>query len=165
MYAASNSTSLGLGPSTGCVAAPKFPDVTAKFLLGASGTASRRQVCMQALVLAFCLGKSTAEMTPIWSCSQHSPGSMDIKICFVEHQGRKPGLWMLPLYKCIKPEMQPWRHAHSLVFTANFKVITTLFICQIQRAKVCRCFIFIPSYLILYFQHDTNHRLTPGYKP
>lgn len=65
MYAASNSTALDLGPSTGCVAAPKFPDVTAKFLQGASGTASRRQVCVQTLVLAFCLGKSKAEMTPI----------------------------------------------------------------------------------------------------
>lgn len=150
-----------LRPQHWLCAVQKFPTEAAKFLLRAPRTnvqpVGSSSTCMQPCSHSVLVNQRQKQLQ--FDPAHGIPlGSTDIKTCFVEHLRRKPGLWKLPWYTWLQT------HAHSVVCFANFEVIATLFICQIQRAKVFRCFIFIPSYLILYFQHGANHRLTPGCK-
>lgn len=89
-------TSVILSPSTGCVSAQDLPTGPVKFLPKASGKSlwpvGSISECNEMYLHSVLICQ---RQKWLWFDPAHSipSGSMDIRICFVEHQGRKPGLW------------------------------------------------------------------------
>ena len=89
-------TSLSLSPSTGCMSAQKFATGSVKFLPRASresiwpaGSSSAcNELYLHSVLISW-------RQKWLWFNPAHSIcyRSINIRLCFVEHQGRKPGLW------------------------------------------------------------------------